>query len=766
MPEHAALLQTSADYVDPVAGHWSADEHSERAHLGRRVRRALDVGQPLEPGVRGLLERTLGADLAAVRVHTDGESDRLARALGADAFACGADLFFRSGAFNTGTATGLRLLAHETAHAVQQAQASRRGRPGGVRVSRSSDPDERSADRAAERVLQGSRADLRAYPVRVRRLRPGEPVVIQRHSSWEHRLLGDASSADLSNIEQNAPDRGRRTQLLTALSGFLEMWRTSPDVSPDAIKARYPLIRTVKLKRSGLVVTYGELNTLPDYLANAPSMDDLPRSILVPILQAVRQEGFYNVKRLLGVDVGDIKFAEAVATHLSNGTLNDIWESIWLNDLTANLPGTGSARQGTDSYAALLARNACHFAPYSWYRWEQSYDMAFAKALEHYKTGDPEAKRQAWIHHGYADHFLQDSFAAGHLINKTLVMQWFVEWAATQNDRWIGDWDEVKIMTAARQPGLAARGLYSPGNPGGVRDPQTAEEQDSLQKRMAMSGVRADALESLPQEAAYQNYLTFLNRSVIQASPLALHDYLNRTGLSVSSVDRTAPFLLYGDGHMLDGGDGVRIASDTAHMSQQSIQDVLDTGTTKLARVKIRDRFPTMARPEGRQDMLPLQQWVDSMKGRAHKEFEGVHDWVINALNPHMGRVSMDQRATVRIKLTADGRQAYFGWTSPGWGWLVDKTAATKLIMIYDNGLCFRTEDDWWLSVGTAASREGYVGFFYHQNRGTWEYDRQTKRLKSGVNGAVMSLRSGDSYIYCWPDYAAAEVELEEVESE
>ena len=39
-------------------------------------------------------------------------------------------------------------------------------------------------------------------------------------------------------------------------------------------------------------------------------------------------------------------------------------------------------------------------------------------------------RRRARIYAGYADHFLQDSFAAGHLINKTLVIQWYIEWLA------------------------------------------------------------------------------------------------------------------------------------------------------------------------------------------------------------------------------------------------------------------------------------------------------------------------------------------------
>jgi len=748
-----------------------------------RIARAVhsdDQAIQLAPALRDLLERGLGADLSALRIHTGPEASALAAALDADAFTVGADVFFRHGACNPGTAAGRFLLAHEAAHSVQQVLAPRRGGTGGVHVSQPGDPAERAADRAAHEALQGRVANWGAPRVHVRRLREAEPIVLQRHSSWEHRLLGDAPSADLDTIARQPG--ANRTLLLGALRDFLLMWRTRPEgITEESIRSgvggdvgynpanppdfnRYAYIRTIRLKTSGLLVTYGELNTLPDYLASAAAMDDLPKNILLPILQAVRQEGYFNVQRLLGVNVGDIKFDGAVATHLTNGTLNDIWESIWLNDLTANLPPAGSARQGTDSYSGLLARNACHFAPYSWYRWEQSYNTALKKAQEHHATGSPAAAREAWIHHGYADHFLQDSFAAGHLINKTLVMQWFVEWAAPMRYERVPDWEQVKTITAARQPGLAARGLYTPATPGAVRDPQTAEEQASRRQRMAMSGVGADG--SIFQEAAYQNYLTFLNNSVIQSSPLALHDYLNGRGLWVASQDQQTPFELFGDNTMLNGGEGVQIASETAHMSQQSLQDVLLNGTTKITSEHIRSRFPTSARAETGV-MLPLEQWNESMKSRAHTVFDSVHDKVIGALKPNMGHVSMDQGGTFRMKLTARGRQGYLGWTSPGWGWFVDQGAATKLRVVYDNGIFFVADGGWeypWLSVGTNSPNTDYVGYYYTHNRGPWEYNPATRRLKSGVNGAVLSMKPGDSYIYCKPEYEAVDVEFEQVE--
>ena len=80
--------------------------------------------RPLDRNVRESFERSLDADLSNVRVHTDHQADRLARALGAEAFTTGSDIYFRAGRYNDASPAGARLLAHETAHTVQQSWRS------------------------------------------------------------------------------------------------------------------------------------------------------------------------------------------------------------------------------------------------------------------------------------------------------------------------------------------------------------------------------------------------------------------------------------------------------------------------------------------------------------------------------------------------------------------------------------------------------------------------------------------------------------------
>jgi hypothetical protein len=99
--------------------------------------------------LRGSLERELGADLAAVRVHHDASSDSLARELRSHAFATGTDLYFRAGRYAPATDAGRRLIAHETAHVVQQQRGGVTVPTAGLAVSKPGDATEVEADRFA-----------------------------------------------------------------------------------------------------------------------------------------------------------------------------------------------------------------------------------------------------------------------------------------------------------------------------------------------------------------------------------------------------------------------------------------------------------------------------------------------------------------------------------------------------------------------------------------------------------------------------------------
>lgn len=609
------------------------------------IRALLGGGAPLGGRLRAAFEPVYGADLSELCIHRGEDADRVARTFAAEAVTVGADIFFARDAFAPDAPAGLELLAHEIAHAAGQAGA-RQPRAAGAIVSRPDDPCEADARWLAAALVRGeSRAPRAVYELCVRRLRADEQLVVQRHASWEHRLLGDSPPADLNAITL---DPTKRAQKLQQLKDFLVMWQDDPDsVTPERIRARFPAIRTVQLSGSKLLVTYGELNTLADYLADPVAMDSLPKDILLPILQSVRQESYYWVSKLLGPRPLPLtgKFKDALIRPITWDFLDLLLETRSADALTANV-GPG----GTDHYSAVVARNACHFAPYSWYRWERFYLIARDYATQAYfATGAAKDRLTylAWLTHGYADHFLQDSFAAGHLINKTLVMQWFIEWASgpavVGKGMPVADWHLVSTMAPGRQPRLSARGLYAGfldgAKRGVVRDPQTAGEYWQAGRRISVTGVDSTGFRS--EVDAHKHYLTFMNNGGVQYSSGVLHDQLNKEGLYVASAARSAPFQIYGDCTMMDGGDGVMIAAETAQLSQTSISELISKGSTGITAAQIFNRFPT--RVKGADGAVSsLEQWNDAQKQKAFGLFADPRIAGLRVVRPRVDKISPD----------------------------------------------------------------------------------------------------------------------------
>jgi len=79
-------------------------------------------GQPLDPATRGFMESRFGHDFGQVRIHNDEQAARSARLVDARAYTVGRNVVVGAGEYAPGTSEGNRLLAHELAHVVQQAQ--------------------------------------------------------------------------------------------------------------------------------------------------------------------------------------------------------------------------------------------------------------------------------------------------------------------------------------------------------------------------------------------------------------------------------------------------------------------------------------------------------------------------------------------------------------------------------------------------------------------------------------------------------------------
>jgi hypothetical protein len=117
-------------------------------------------------------------------------------------------------------------------------------------------------------------------------------------------------------------------------------------------------------------------------------------------LQQIRQESYNRLGGLLG-NVPDVSFAGAITRYLSGEGGDAALETRLIEGFSRPL--------GVDHYLGLLARNACHFAPFAWHRWRQAHSAARDLALRAWREHSGSLAGAAWIAEGYAGHFLQDS---------------------------------------------------------------------------------------------------------------------------------------------------------------------------------------------------------------------------------------------------------------------------------------------------------------------------------------------------------------------
>ncbi|MGE0642600.1 MAG: DUF4157 domain-containing protein [Nitrospira sp.] len=90
------------------------------AEIEQQLSQTSGNGSPLPDHVRDFMEPRFGADFSGVRVHTGSDSVHLNRALSAQAFTVGQDIYYGAGK----SPSDLDLTAHELTHVVQQTNTS------------------------------------------------------------------------------------------------------------------------------------------------------------------------------------------------------------------------------------------------------------------------------------------------------------------------------------------------------------------------------------------------------------------------------------------------------------------------------------------------------------------------------------------------------------------------------------------------------------------------------------------------------------------
>lgn len=569
--------------------------------------------------------------LADVRIHP--ASDDLCRAFGARALTIGTEIHFRSGCFAPRSHQGFWLLAHEVAHVVQQRRGPVTWRgiataSQGLAVAPCYAPEEIEACAAADAALAG-------LPFAFGRAVPGNGApqrVVQRYMAWEHLILGSAGPAQPRETRGEVRNGGPREPAvrLPEYCALLEdLGREADHADADRVNAAYEHVTAVKLPGSGVVVTLGELSILPDYLSRPDDIANAPAGFVLPLIQSVRVWNIRELRRAAGDKPGKPRLRAALS-YPNFGPVAGVVECLQIDRL-----GRRHGIPEWERYSSVVGRNAGHFAPFSWYRWQDHHLRARETARRAHTAKDSADKdrltARAWIYAGYADHFLHDSFAAGHMVNKTLIMQWYAEWLANSRLPVPGR-RFLAAMTEAAQPALHGPGYYrpvlaadgerlvpatTPGAPA-VTDPQAAAEVGALDGRIAAAGIIAK--DDAERTVAYAAYLSFLRSTLTQSAAGVIHFYLNRNSLPVAVGAAGEAFRLHGDRRLLDNPDAATHAADAAWLSRQAVADVLAHGETDIASREIFARFPDHVEVDG--VLLSIPEWHEkSLRGRCFGDF-------------------------------------------------------------------------------------------------------------------------------------------------
>src|SRR5262249_19303133 len=113
--------------------------------------------------------------------------------------------------------------------------------------------------------------------------------------SWEHSLLGDLGTAPIQDAAwgDHQPVDGYRELLA-------ELGQAPRRVDEARLRGSHPGLELVRLPASGLVVTVGELNVLPDYLGRPDEIEAAPLRFIGPLVQSMRSWGIAELGRTTG----------------------------------------------------------------------------------------------------------------------------------------------------------------------------------------------------------------------------------------------------------------------------------------------------------------------------------------------------------------------------------------------------------------------------------------------------------------------------------
>ena len=215
-------------------------DHQQAARI---VQSNKGLGVPLMPRVQLQMKDYLGHDFSDVRIHTDSFARQAVESLDANAFTVQRDIFFSANMYAPDQSSGIRRLAHELVHTVQQRNTG--GPPSEQQISAL----ETQAERVATQGVQCASALKAAGPCILReptfpRATTGDGMakeVVKILSLQRDKKSHDETTRLWSNVETNFPAS------ITAGSLARKVWThiffrhfVEPDQRADIVESAHP----------------------------------------------------------------------------------------------------------------------------------------------------------------------------------------------------------------------------------------------------------------------------------------------------------------------------------------------------------------------------------------------------------------------------------------------------------------------------------------------------------------------------------------------
>src|SRR6266699_744890 len=121
-------------------------------------------GQPLDARTRATMEPRFGHNFSNVRVHTDAKAAESAHVVNALAYTVGRDVVFGTGQYAPETSAGMKLMAHELTHVIQQKGIENNSRiQYRLTISDPGSAGEQEAEQVSAQVISGAKGLARDF---------------------------------------------------------------------------------------------------------------------------------------------------------------------------------------------------------------------------------------------------------------------------------------------------------------------------------------------------------------------------------------------------------------------------------------------------------------------------------------------------------------------------------------------------------------------------------------------------------------------------